>query len=74
MKGSHGLPEEHEPASLRSRRGALLFLVGIFFSNILARFALTPMMPVLERELQMGHDEAGSLVFTLSLGYSLLLL
>lgn len=74
MKGSGHLPEDNEPASLRRRRGALLFLVGIFFANILARFALTPMMPILERELGLGHDEAGSLVFTLSLGYSFLLL
>jgi len=74
MKASNELRGDNEPASLRSRMGPLLFLVGIFFSNILARFALTPMMPVLERELQLGHDEAGSLVFTLSLGYSLLLL
>jgi len=67
-------PGENEPSSLRCRIGALLFLVGIFFSNILARFALTPMMPIIEKDLELGHGQAGSLVFTLSLGYSLLLL
>jgi MFS transporter, NNP family, nitrate/nitrite transporter len=67
-------PGEGEPGALRFRIGALLFLVGIFFSNILARFALTPMMPIIEQDLHLGHGQAGALVFILSLGYSLLLL
>jgi len=78
MKNAQGpefpAPVKNEPGPLRSRMGALLFLGGIFFSNILARFALTPMMPVLEKDLKLGHAQAGSLVFTLSLGYSLVLL
>jgi NNP family nitrate/nitrite transporter-like MFS transporter len=31
-------------------------------------------MPIIEKDLKLGHSQAGSLVFTLSLGYSLLLL
>jgi MFS transporter, NNP family, nitrate/nitrite transporter len=72
--GDGSVPGGDEPGSLRSRIGALLFLCGIFFSNILARFVLTPLMPILEKDLNLGHGQAGGLVFVLSLGYSLLLL
>jgi NNP family nitrate/nitrite transporter-like MFS transporter len=52
----------------------LLFLVGIFFLNFIARIVLSPMMPTVEKDLQVGHDEAGSLFFMISLGYCIGLL
>jgi NNP family nitrate/nitrite transporter-like MFS transporter len=49
--------------------GPLLFLVGIFFLNFLARIILSPLMPTVEKDLKIGHDEAGSLFLLISLGY-----
>lgn len=56
-------------SSLRSQMGPLLFLVGIFFLNFLARIILSPLMPTVEKDLKIGHDEAGSLFLLISLGY-----
>ncbi len=56
-------------SSLRSQMGPLLFLVGIFFLNFLARTILSPLMPTVEKDLKIGHDEAGSLFFLISLGF-----
>jgi NNP family nitrate/nitrite transporter-like MFS transporter len=53
--------------------GPLLFLTGIFFFNFLARITLAPLMPSIEKDLKIGHDEAGSLFFLLSLGYCIML-
>jgi len=61
-------------SSLRSQLGPLLFLVGIFFFNFLARIILSPLMPSVEKDLKIGHEEAGSLFFLLSLGYCVMLL
>jgi NNP family nitrate/nitrite transporter-like MFS transporter len=49
--------------------GPLLFLVGIFLLNFLARIILSPLMPSVEKDLKIGHDEAGSLFLLISLGY-----
>jgi NNP family nitrate/nitrite transporter-like MFS transporter len=54
--------------------GPLLFLVGIFFLNFLARIILSPLMPTIEKDLKIGHDEAGSLFLIISLGYYIMLL
>ncbi|MGQ9646354.1 MAG: MFS transporter [Thermodesulfobacteriota bacterium] len=56
-------------SSPRFQVGPLLFLVGIFFLNFLARIVLSPLMPAVEKDLKIGHDEAGSLFFLISLGY-----
>jgi NNP family nitrate/nitrite transporter-like MFS transporter len=47
----------------------LLFLVGIFFLNFISRIVLSPLLPTVEKDLKIGHDEAGSLFFMISLGY-----
>ncbi len=54
--------------------GPLLFLVGIFFLNFLSRIILSPLMPTVEGDLKIGHDEAGALFLLISLGYCLGLL
>ena len=53
----------------RSQMVPLLFLVGIFLLNFLSRIILSPLMPTVEKDLKIGHDEAGSLFFMISLGY-----
>jgi len=49
--------------------GPLLFLVGIFFINFLSRVVFSPLMPTVEGDLKIGHDEAGSFFFLITLGY-----
>jgi len=60
---------ETQDSSFRSQMGPLLFLVGIFFLNFLARVVLSPLMPNVEKDLKIGHDEAGSLFLLISVGY-----
>jgi NNP family nitrate/nitrite transporter-like MFS transporter len=54
--------------------GSLLYLVVIFLLNFLSRIVLAPLMPTIEEELKIGHEEAGSLFFIISLGYCIMLL
>ena len=61
-------------SSFLSQMGPLLFLVGIFFLNFLSRIILSPLMPTVEEDLKIGHDEAGVLFLLISLGYCLGLL
>lgn len=58
----------------RSHLPFLLYLTGIFFLNFLARIVLAPLLPAVERDLTVGHGEAGSLFLFISLGYCLGLL
>ncbi len=55
--------------SFRSQVGSLLFLVAIFLLNFLSRVTLAPLMPMIEGELKIGHEGAGSLFLFVSLGY-----
>jgi NNP family nitrate/nitrite transporter-like MFS transporter len=52
----------------------LLFLAGIFLLNFLSRIVLAPLLPTVEKDLNIGHGEAGSLFFIISLGYCPMLL
>src|SRR5512136_2942615 len=65
---------EREPPSFRSQMTLLLFLTGIFLLNFLSRIILAPMLPTVEKDLNIGHGEAGSLFFIISLGYCPMLL
>jgi NNP family nitrate/nitrite transporter-like MFS transporter len=60
--------------SFLSQIKPLLFLVVIFFLNFLCRIISAPLMPAIEKDLKIGHDEAGSFFFLISLGYCLMLL
>lgn len=60
--------------SFRSQVGSLLYLVVIFLLNFLSRIVLAPLMPTIEEGLKIGHEEAGSLFFIISLGYCIMLL
>jgi NNP family nitrate/nitrite transporter-like MFS transporter len=52
----------------------LLFLVGIFFLNFVSRIILSPLLPTIEKDLKIGHEEAGSFFFVISFGYCVILL
>ncbi len=54
----------------RSHVPSLLSLAAIHFHNVLSRIILAPLMPTIERDLNIGHGEAGSLFLFISLGYS----
>jgi len=65
---------ETKNSSFLSQGKALFVLVLIFFLNSLSRVVLSPLMPTIEQDLELGHGEAGSLFFIISLGYSIMLL
>jgi NNP family nitrate/nitrite transporter-like MFS transporter len=46
----------------------IAFLTAIFYLNFVARVILGPFLPVIERELLLGHGQAGSLFFYLQIG------
>lgn len=52
----------------------LLFLVGIFFLNFISRIVLSPLLPTVEKDLKIGHEEAGSFFLLISFGYCIMLL
>lgn len=56
-------------SSLRNQIGALLLMTGIFYLNFISRIILAPLMPAIERDLGIGHTEAGSLFLLISFGY-----
>jgi NNP family nitrate/nitrite transporter-like MFS transporter len=66
--------EGHRSKFTHQQVVSIFFLVVIFFLNVLSRIILSPLMPTVERDLKIGHDEAGSLFLCISLGYSLTLL
>jgi len=47
----------------------VVFLVVIFYLNLTSRVILSPLLPILEHDLGLGHGEAGSLFFLLQIGY-----
>lgn len=52
----------------------LLVLTSIFFVNFTARIIYAPLLPEIERDLNISHGEAGSLFLLISAGYFLSLL
>jgi NNP family nitrate/nitrite transporter-like MFS transporter len=48
----------------------LLFLAGVFYLNFVARVALAPLLPVIARDLGLGHAAAGSLFLFQSVGHA----
>lgn len=54
--------------------GPLLFLTAIFFLNFIARIILSPLMPVIEMDLNLDHGQAGILFLLIAAGYFLALL
>ena len=68
------MPAPSEPATFRAALPALLALASLFLLNFLSRVSLSPLMPVIERDLGMGHAGSGGLFLLVALGYGLGLL
>jgi NNP family nitrate/nitrite transporter-like MFS transporter len=66
--------DDLEVKSFRSQVGPILLLTGIFFMNFLARIIFAPLLPTIEKDLGVGHGEAGSLFLLISIGYFISLL
>ncbi|MBI5966370.1 MAG: MFS transporter [Deltaproteobacteria bacterium] len=49
--------------------GPLFLLVAIFYLSFVARIIFAPLLPVVERDLSLGHGQAGSLFFFVAAGY-----
>ncbi|MBI5015096.1 MAG: MFS transporter [Deltaproteobacteria bacterium] len=60
-------PEARRP--LGECGGALALVCSVFFVNLSSRAVLAPLMPAVERDLGIGHGQAGSLFLLLSVGY-----
>lgn len=56
-------------APLSSLLGSLLLMTCLFVVNFMSRIIFSPLMPTIERDLGIGHGEAGSLFLFVSLGY-----
>lgn len=59
---------------IRSSLGPLFLLTLLFFVNFMARIVQAPLMPAIEKDLHISHATAGSLFFTLSVGYIIALM
>ena len=58
-----------ETSSLQAKLGSLLFLTTIFFTNFFSRIVPSPLMPTIEKNLELNHSEAGSLFLVIAAGY-----
>jgi len=56
--------------SRKSQLVLLGLLTGIFLLNFLSRVVLAPLLPVIEKELSLGHTAAGAFFVMIALGYS----
>jgi NNP family nitrate/nitrite transporter-like MFS transporter len=58
------------PLTRKSQLFLLGLLTAIFFVNFLARVALGPLLPVIEKDLGLGHAGAGSFFMMMAIGYA----
>jgi NNP family nitrate/nitrite transporter-like MFS transporter len=56
--------------SRKSQLFLLGFLTSIFLANFLSRVVLAPLMPVIEKDLGLGHTAAGVFFMMIALGYA----
>jgi NNP family nitrate/nitrite transporter-like MFS transporter len=61
--------QAEETPGFKKILGPLLFLAVIFFLNFSARILFAPLMPVIEAELNISHQEAGSFFLMIAVGY-----
>ena len=71
-----GDPKDNEYSQLSGRTtsfwrqlGPVLFLVLLFLLNFIARVILSPLLPTIEKELEITHSQAGFFFFLISAGY-----
>ena len=60
--------------SFKSSLGQLFLLTLLFFTSFMARIVPAPLMPAIEKDLNITHAEAGSLFLILSIGYFITLM
>ena len=60
--------------SIFSQLSPVIVFTGLFFLNFSSRMMLSPLTPVIEKELGLSHSGAGSLFFMITLGYLIALL
>lgn len=60
--------------TFRTQLGPLLLIASIFLLNFTARIIAAPLLPTIEKDLGIGHGDAGSLFLFLSIGYFISLL
>ncbi|WP_340147893.1 MFS transporter, partial [Desulfosarcina cetonica] len=63
------MPGRSGAGSIPEHLGPILFLTSLFFINFLSRIILAPLLPTIEKDLSIGHGEAGSLFLLISVGY-----
>ncbi len=66
-----GLYDCPMPESFRDKMGLTVFLAWLFYLGFVSRVLFAPLMPEIEKDLGIGHAEAGTLFLMLSLGYLL---
>lgn len=59
------------PESFRDKFGITLFLAWLFYLGFVSRILFAPLMPEIEKDLGIGHGQAGGLFLLLSVGYML---
>jgi len=60
---------DNQKKTFRRQLGALVFLAVIFFFNFIARVILAPLLPSIEKDMQLSHSVAGSFFLLISAGY-----
>jgi MFS transporter, NNP family, nitrate/nitrite transporter len=59
------------PVPFREKIWITVFLAWLFYLGFVTRVIFAPLMPAIEKDLAIGHSEAGSLFLMMSLGYLL---
>lgn len=59
------------PVPFREKIGITLFLAWLFYLGFVTRIIFAPLMPAIERDLGIGHSEAGTLFLMMSIGFLL---
>ena len=57
------------PQPFRAHLWSIIFISGLFFLTFISRFILAPLMPSIEKDLNITHSQAGSLFLMISLGF-----
>jgi NNP family nitrate/nitrite transporter-like MFS transporter len=66
---SPGVVQDQEPDTVLAQFRPLVLLALIFLLNFMARIILAPLLPTIEKDLSIGHGEAGSLFLLISVGF-----
>ncbi len=64
-----GAAQEPSDPPFWSHVGPVFFLAVIFLLNFTSRIILSPLLPIIEKELSISHRQAGFLFFLISAGY-----